>query len=82
MQTEPAKIDKAFADRTPIHDAMTRGIRRAMAVHKRLGNSVVVWRNGKVAWISADEISVDIEESENQTLSNFLTGWSIPPYPL
>ena len=59
------KIDKAFAERTPIHDALTRGVRQAMAVHKRLGHSVVVWRDGKVVWLPADQISVDIEESEN-----------------
>ncbi len=59
------RIDKAFAEGKPIHDAMTRGIRRALAIHKRLGHSIVVWRDGKVVWIPAEEIAVDIEESEN-----------------
>jgi hypothetical protein len=59
------KIDRAFAEKQPIHDALKRGIRQAMAVHKRLGHSVVVWRDGKVVWIPAEEISVGIEESEN-----------------
>lgn len=59
------RIDKAFAEGKPIDDALTRGVRRAMAVHKRLGHSVVTWRDGKVVWIPAEEIPVDIEESDN-----------------
>jgi hypothetical protein len=59
------RIDKAFAEGKPIDDALTRGVRQAMAIHKRLGHSVVTWRDGKVVWVPADEIPVDIEESEN-----------------
>ena len=59
------RISRAFAEGRPIDDALTRGIRRAMAVHKRLGQSVVVWRDGKVVLLPAEEIPVDIEESEN-----------------
>lgn len=58
-------IDKAFAEGKPIGDALIRGVRRALAVHKRLGQSIVIWRDGKVVWVPADEIPVDIEESEN-----------------
>jgi hypothetical protein len=59
------RIDKAFAEGKPIDDALTRGVRRAMAIHKRLGHSVVTWRDGQVVWVPADQIPVDIEESEN-----------------
>jgi hypothetical protein len=59
------RIGRAFAEGTPIDEALTRGIRQAMAVHKRLGQSVVVWRDGKVVTLPAEEIPVDISESEN-----------------
>jgi hypothetical protein len=59
------RISRAFAEVTPVTDALTRGIRQAMAVHKRLGHSVVVWRDGKVVWLPAEEIPVDISESDN-----------------
>ena len=59
------RIDKAFAEGKPIDDALMRGVRRALAVHKRLGQSIVIWRDGQVVWVPAEEIPVDIEESEN-----------------
>ena len=59
------RIDKAFAEGKPIDDALMRGVRRALAVHKRLGQPIVIWRDGKVVWVPADQIPVDIEESEN-----------------
>jgi hypothetical protein len=58
-------ISRAFVEGKPVDDALTRGIRQALAVHKRLGHSVVVWRDGKVVWLPAEEIPVDIEESDN-----------------
>jgi hypothetical protein len=59
------RVSRAFAEGKPIEDALTRGIRQALAVHKRLGHSVVVWRDGKVVWLPPEEIPVDIEESDN-----------------
>jgi hypothetical protein len=38
---------------------MRRAVREALLRHKRLGNAVAVWRNGKVVWIPPDEIPVD-----------------------
>jgi hypothetical protein len=65
------RIGRAFAAGKPIDDALTRGIRQAMAVHKRLGHSVIVRRDGKVVSLPAEEIPVDISESDNPK-----------PYPL
>ncbi len=59
------RISKAFKEGKPIDDALTRGVRQAMAIHKRLGHSVVTWIDGKVVWVPPEEIPVDIEESEN-----------------
>ena len=39
--------------------AMRRAVRAALLEHKRLGNPVAVWRDGRVVWLSPDEIPVD-----------------------
>ncbi len=63
--SQPDRISRAFAEGTPIDEAAVRGVRRAMAVHKRLGQSVVTWRDGKVVILTADEIPVGVEEFEH-----------------
>jgi hypothetical protein len=41
---------------------MRRAVREALLRHKRLGNPVAVWRDGKVVWIPPEEIPVGGEE--------------------
>ena len=43
--------------------AMRAAVRKALLTHKRLGFSVAVWREGRVVWLSPDEIVVESEES-------------------
>jgi hypothetical protein len=40
--------------------AMRQGVREALARHKERGNPVVVWRDGRVVWIPAAEIPVEL----------------------
>jgi hypothetical protein len=42
-----------------IEFGVRRGVARALAEHKRLGRSIVVWRDGRIVEISADGIEVD-----------------------
>jgi hypothetical protein len=35
---------------------MRQAVREALAQHRRDGNPVAVWRNGRVEWIPANEI--------------------------
>jgi len=35
---------------------MRRAVQEALIRHKRLGNPVAVWRDGKVVWIPPEEI--------------------------
>jgi hypothetical protein len=44
---------------------MVRAVRRDMAMHKRLGLSIAVWKDGKAVWLPADQIPVGIEEYEH-----------------
>ena len=36
--------------------AMRRAVREAVLEHKRLGNPIAVWREGRVVWLRPDEI--------------------------
>jgi hypothetical protein len=39
-------------------DAVNRGVRTALKRHKELGQSVVVWRDGRVITLRPEEIQV------------------------
>ena len=54
-------IGELFEEGTLIDNALKEAVRRALLYHKRNGNSVVTWRNGKVVWIPADQIEVNEE---------------------
>jgi hypothetical protein len=38
---------------------MRRAVREALLEHKRLGNPIAVWREGRVVWLQPDEIPED-----------------------
>lgn len=48
----------ALLDR--IQKALGAAVREALLRHKREGNPVAVWRDGKVVWIEPRDIPVDI----------------------
>ena len=58
--------DKAMAFRA--EDALKKAVARAIADHKRTGNPIVVWRNGEVVKIPADQIEVREPEAEYKAL--------------
>ncbi|MBI3947489.1 MAG: hypothetical protein HY321_16320 [Armatimonadetes bacterium] len=43
---------------------MGEAVREALARHRRLGNPVAVWRDGRVQWIPPEEIPVEGTEPE------------------
>src|SRR6266480_6125099 len=49
--------ERAFTSEELI-DAIDRAVRAALARHKALGQSVVVWRDGKVVWLTPEEIEL------------------------
>lgn len=55
------RIARIFAEGTPIDEAVRAGVRRALLRHKKLGNPIATWRDGKVVWIPPEEIPVDDE---------------------
>ena len=39
--------------------AMQRAVRKALRIHKKLGNPIAVWEDGKVVWIPPEKIEVE-----------------------
>ena len=62
---EPKDIAKIFRDGDLIDKALNAGIRNALLQHKRAGNPVPEWRDGKVVWIPPEEIMIPPEPQED-----------------
>ena len=55
-------IEELFRDHDRVLAALDRGVNRALWRHKQLGQSIVIWENGRVVEIPADEINVEAPE--------------------
>jgi hypothetical protein len=55
---EPKDVRAILLDGTAIQRAHRDSWIKTLDRHKRLGNSIVVWRDGKVVWIPAEEIQI------------------------
>ena len=68
--TKPAKRTRPPVERVEdvdaILQAMTAAVREAVWRHKRLGTPVAIWREGRVVWLSADEIPLEFEHQEKR----------------
>jgi hypothetical protein len=51
-------INKIFADGRLIDKALKDAVHAALLDHKRAGNPVCIWRNGKVVWVPPEKIPV------------------------
>ena len=59
MKPQPLDLDQVLADKGKVEAALRAAVRHALAQHKRAGNPVAVWRDGKVVWLSPDAIPED-----------------------
>lgn len=50
------KIEEALADRERLTEALAAGVREALRKHKQAGNPIVIWRDGKMVWLTPEEI--------------------------
>lgn len=64
QETVKKDIGKLFKDREGMDRALARAVREALLQHKRAGNPVATWRDGKVVWIQPNDIEVS-QEGEN-----------------
>lgn len=53
---ETPDIDRIFEEGVEVDRAFDRAIREALRQHKRAGNPVPIWKNGKIVWIPAKAI--------------------------
>jgi hypothetical protein len=51
----PKDIGQIFREGTLIDEAMNAAVRDAVQLHKEKGLPMVVWRDGKIVWISPEE---------------------------
>jgi hypothetical protein len=63
---EPEDIDQIFREGTLIDEAMNAAVRDAVQLHKEKGLPMVVWRDGKIVWISPEEaeLALALERQE------------------
>lgn len=61
------KISKFFKNPELVTQALQQGINAALLKHKQAGNPVCEWKDGKVMWISPENIPVDINNDSANT---------------
>jgi hypothetical protein len=54
---EKKSIDKIFNNGDEIDRAMRIAVAQAFLQHKKAGNPVVAWQDGKIVWIQPEDIS-------------------------
>jgi hypothetical protein len=64
-KTPDAKLEEVIAKGIRIQHAFRAGVRRALMRHKRLGESIAVWRDGQVVIVPPDQINIPDAESPN-----------------
>jgi hypothetical protein len=68
MNKKPVIPDKLFTEHgKDVEKILRRAVRQALWRHKRLGQSVAAWQDGKVVIIPPEEIPVDDEPHGKQT---------------
>jgi hypothetical protein len=53
------KISEIFEDKEKITKALSKAVKEALLQHKRAGNPVASWKDGKIIWIQPDDIPVE-----------------------
>lgn len=49
-------IDECMGDLALVRDALARAVGEALKAHKRAGNPIAEWRDGRVRWLQPAEI--------------------------
>jgi hypothetical protein len=58
MVSPSTDLDLILEDTDRIEGVLRRAVQDALLDHKRAGNPVAVWREGRVAWVGPEEIGV------------------------
>ena len=66
MNTDKPKDVRAIMLETDlVEKALREAVTEALIRHKRLGTPIVVWRDGEVVWIPAEEIQIPGADTAN-----------------
>ncbi len=60
---KPEQID--LDNDEEVNQALGTAVRKALREHKRLGQSVVVWQDGKVVTVAPEDIPVDVTDARD-----------------
>ena len=60
-------IPEILEDRPRVQKALRDAVQKAIRFHKLMGRPIVVWRDGKVVEIPAEEIELLDEPTSNRT---------------
>lgn len=63
MKEQAKDLEQVLADKVLVERALRAAVHEALARHKRAGNPVAVWRDGKVVWLSPEAIPEGQEPS-------------------
>jgi hypothetical protein len=67
MATKPqCDVGRAFVEGTPIDEALNQAVRAAVELHKRMGLPMAIWRDGRVAWITAEEVEREQQRCDDE----------------
>lgn len=53
------KISEIFEDKEKITKALSKAVKEALLQHKKAGNPVASWKDGKIVWIQPEDIPVE-----------------------
>ena len=56
LKNKQGQPETLLADRTRVQRALERGVRRACRIHKALGVSMVIWEDGQIKEIPAEDL--------------------------
>jgi hypothetical protein len=64
-KTESEREDAEFlAEVEAVEAAVQQAVKEALLMHKRAGNPVVGWKDGRVVWVPAEQIDVEDESTD------------------
>lgn len=53
------RISEIFKDKDKITGALSKAVNEALLQHKKAGNPVASWEDGKIVWLQPEDIPVE-----------------------
>ncbi|RMH24729.1 MAG: hypothetical protein D6692_12390 [Planctomycetota bacterium] len=70
QKTDPSRdVTAILREHVLVENALAKAARQAIAEHKAEGLPLAMWRDGKVVWMSAEEVEAELEASSSAAFS-------------